>query len=161
MKHILKINFFKFILSFIFPIILYFIDFRIIESIIKNQNISYFLITLIAGLFGFIIAIIPFTIQILSIDKDSDFIQELKKSNLIKSLFKRLIDLLKNMFKLFIYLLFLEVLVRDTEIMNKYLYLFLLIFQVYLSYGFLYVLKNIVFYDIESLVNIYFKTLKN
>jgi hypothetical protein len=150
----------KISLSFIITFSLYYVDFGAIQSILKNQNISYFLITLIAGLFGFIIAIIPFTIQMLSMETQSLFVKELKKSNLIKGLFKRLIALLKSMFLLFVYLLGIETFIGDFEISNEYAYVFIFFIHVYLTYDFLYTLKNIIFNDIESLVNIYFKTIR-
>jgi len=144
-------------------IFLYFIKPEIIKSILENETISYFLITLIAGLFGFIIAVIPFTIQILSMDTNSIFIRELKKTNLINQLFNRLTELLRRMFILFIYLLILEIFISDILPFYKnieYSSVILFVSLIFLTLQFLETLKNIVFNDIQTLVNLYLNILE-
>ncbi len=77
-------------------------------AILKNTNISSFIVSLISGLFGFIIAVIPFAIQMLS-NKESKFVESLlKKENfdfLIKPMFGRLIAVLKLMVVIFAFIL--------------------------------------------------------
>jgi len=57
------------------------------KSIVLNVNIVILLVTLIAGLFGFIVAVIPFAIQLFNQDNTNhknDFLNKLmKKINLI------------------------------------------------------------------------------
>ncbi len=84
---------------------------KIISSILfNNSNIDVFIVTLIAGIFGFIIAAIPFTIQVLEI-KNNDNIKLVNKNKTMKEkLFQKYFDVLKNAFWLFLFLLFLRLL---------------------------------------------------
>lgn len=84
---------------------------KIFKIIMLNKELNSLLVTLIAGLFGFIVAIIPFAIHLLN--QNDDFMQKLKRENnfnvLIKPLFDRLLSFLKNMFVLFVFLLIFSV----------------------------------------------------
>ncbi|OBV29160.1 hypothetical protein BKN38_00985 [Helicobacter sp. CLO-3] len=76
-----------------------------------NNELNILLTTLIAGLFGFTIAIVPFAIQVLS--KNNIFIDKLRQKDnfdqLIKPIFIRHISFLQNMFRLFVFLLLLSI----------------------------------------------------
>ncbi len=82
---------------------------NIIEKIlVGNNNISMYLITLIAGLFGFIIASIPLTIQILEIKNNKNIDRINDNPIMKKKIFERYISLIKASFYLFLFILFIE-----------------------------------------------------
>ena len=78
------------------------------KSLLFNKDLLVLFSTLMAGLFGFVIAIIPLAIHIFS--QNTDFINKLTEQDslnfYIKPLFNRFISFLKNMFYLFIFMLF-------------------------------------------------------
>jgi len=68
------------------------------------------LVTLIAGIFGFIIASIPFTIQLLEI-KNNENIAILNRNKVMRrKLFNKYFDVLKSSFWLFVFILILNLL---------------------------------------------------
>ena len=82
---------------------------NIIEKIlIGDNNIAMYLITIIAGLFGFIIASIPLTIQLLEI-KGNKNIDRINDNPIMKrKIFERYIKLIKASFSLFSFILIIE-----------------------------------------------------
>lgn len=154
------------------------IDVKFLEEyliILKNANNISLIISLLSGLFGFVIALIPLAIQLLSI-KNNKFVETLlEKENidsLIKPLFNRFIGILKSMFILFIFLIVLSSLQTikikisclDIEFFDisvkKYLALILFYSYLILLSDFLLRLKNII-RDLNSLKNIFLKSLKH
>ncbi len=145
---------------------------KIFKIIMLNKELNSLLVTLIAGLFGFIVAIIPFAIHLLN--QNDDFMQKLKRENnfnvLIKPLFDRLLSFLKNMFVLFVFLLIFSV-VREIfidSLDNKILfkehlniseYTLTFVFGIYfvLICNFLIGLYRLI-RDLKSLVQIFLKT---
>ena len=90
------------------------IDFEKINSYLyillyaKDNNLNVYLITLIAGIFGFIIAAIPFTIQVLEI-KNNENIALLNRNVVMrKKIFDNYFSVLKSSFWLFIIVILLE-----------------------------------------------------
>jgi hypothetical protein len=78
------------------------------KILIGDNNISIFLITIIAGLFGFIIASIPLTMQLLEI-KNHDKIDLINSNPIMKKkIFDRYIKLIQASFYLFLFILFIE-----------------------------------------------------
>lgn len=168
----------KWFICFIGIIIPCAIDMRFLEAyltIVKNTNNVSLIISLISGLFGFVIAVIPLAIQLLSI-KNNKFVETLLMQenidSLIKPLFNRFIGILKSMFYLFIFLIVLSSLqiikikisFFDIEFFDisikKYLALIILYIYLVLLFDFLLRLKNII-RDLSSLKNIFFKSLKH
>lgn len=155
---------------------------KIYEDIVLNSNIIILLATLIAGLFGFIIAVIPFSIQLLNQDnkqgnEKNSFLNKLMDNDkfnfYVKPMLNRFIKALRIMFYLFIYIFFIhivqiinikEITFLQVEYFNNTLstYLLLCIFYVYiiLIINFFIVLKNII-RDLESLVFDFIKSKTN
>ncbi len=151
--------------------------FNIYKNIIFSENIVILLVTLIAGLFGFTIAVIPFAIQLFNQDNTNEknkFLNKLMKKDkfdfFVKPMFNRFIKMLKLMFYLFAYTFFINIIqMIDSEninfLYNEILkipiknYLLLAIFYVYalLVIEFFIMLKNII-RDLETLVFNFFKT---
>lgn len=74
-----------------------------------TNNISVLIITIVAGIFGFIIAAIPLTIQLLEI-KDNDVIKKINENKLMKKkIFDNYINTLKSAFTVIIFLVLLEI----------------------------------------------------
>ena len=165
------------VLNIIFILIVFFgiqnnVCYKIIEAVFLNKELNVLLVTLIAGLFGFVIAIIPFAIHLLS--QNNDFIDKLKEENnfkiLINPLFNRFFCFLQNMFILFVFLLVFAV-ARDTigeylknkiffeEHFNILRYIISIISGIYfiLVFRFLFGLYRLVL-DLKSLVQIFLKT---
>jgi len=150
--------------------------FNIYKNITFSENIVILLVTLIAGLFGFIIAVIPFAIQLFNQDnanKKNEFLNKLMKKEkfnfFVKPMFYRFIKILKLMFYLFSYIFFINLIqtVNTTNIEflhNQILtipiktYLLLVLFYIYilLIVDFFIMLKNII-RDLETLVFNFFK----
>lgn len=170
-------TFFKIlILLFIISYSCYFLQvdmyYKIVESLLKNKEINTLLVTLIAGLFGFIAAIIPFAIHLLS--QNNDFTNKLKRKDnlnmLIRPLFGRLIYFLIYMIILFFVLLVFSWLkdifsfFENKEVFQEYFNnkkgFMYFIFSIYISciYCFFKYLCMLV-RDLKSLVNLFFKSL--
>lgn len=148
------------------------ICYKIIEKIFLNKELNVLLVTLIAGLFGFVIAIIPFAIHLLN--QKNDFVDKLKEESnfrmLIKPLFNRFFIFLKNMFILFVFLLLFAI-ARDfileyfnnLAVFDEYFYIkrciiaLILSFYIVLVFKFLYGLYVLI-KDLKSLVQIFFKS---
>lgn len=158
-------------------IVIAFIDERILTlyiSILKNSNIQSFIVSLISGLFGFIIAVVPFAIQMLS-NKESDFVKSLLEKNnsdfFIRPLFTRLITTLKAMMLFFVFIVAIAIFqssLSDFNFLNIHLfgipikrYFVLVVFYCYLilGYNFLASLRHVI-RDLESLINTFFKSVK-
>lgn len=74
-----------------------------------TNNISVLIITIVAGIFGFIIAAIPLTIQLFEI-KDNDVIKKINENKLMKKkFFDNYINTLKSAFAVIIFLVLLEI----------------------------------------------------
>lgn len=147
------------------------------KSIVLNVNIVILLVTLIAGLFGFIVAVIPFAIQLFNQDntnKKNDFLNKLMKKDkfnfFVKPMFNRFIKMLYIMLFLFIYAFFLNVLQTIdlksidflyVEIFKIQLYKFgiIVLFYVYVTLiiEFFTMLRNII-RDLQTLVFNFFKS---
>lgn len=150
------------------------------KSIVLNVNIVVLLVTLIAGLFGFIVAVIPFAIQLFNQDnanQKNDFLNKLMKKDkfnfFVKPMFNRFIKMLYIMFFLFIYAFFLNVLQTINLKSIDFLYIEILKIQIYkfgivfLFYGyiiliaeFFIMLRNII-RDLQTLVFNFFKSKEN
>ena len=80
----------------------------IFKSLLFNKDLFSLFSTLIAGLFGFVVAIVPLAIHIFN--QNTDFINKLTEQDslnfYIKPLFYRFISFLKSMFYLFAFMLF-------------------------------------------------------
>lgn len=148
------------------------ICYKIIEKIFLNKELNVLLVTLIAGLFGFVIAIIPFAIHLLN--QKNDFVDKLKEENnfkvLISPLFNRFFAFLKNMFTLFIFLLLFAI-ARDfvleyfnnLAVFDEYFYIKRCIIALILSFYIVLVFKflcglYVLIKDLKSLVQIFFKS---
>lgn len=147
------------------------------KSIVLNVNIVILLVTLIAGLFGFIVAVIPFAIQLFNQDNTNhknDFLNKLMKKDkfdfFVKPMFNRFIKMLYIMLFLFIYAFFLNVL--QTVNLKNFTFMYVEIFTipiykfgiVFLFYGyivliieFFIMLRNII-RDLQTLVFNFFKS---
>ncbi len=171
-----KIFYRKHFLAFV-VIVMAFADERILSlyiSILKNNNIQSFIVSLISGLFGFVIAVVPFAIQMLS-NKESDFVKSLlEKDNLnffIRPLFARLIIALKAMMLFFAFIITITIFQTslssfsflDIHLFNIPIkrYFALAVFYCYLilGYNFLVSLRHVI-RDLESLINTFFKSIK-
>ncbi len=150
------------------------------KSIVLNVNIVILLVTLIAGLFGFIVAVIPFAIQLFNQDntnQKNDFLNKLMKKDkfnfFVKPMFNRFIKMLYIMLFLFIYAFFLNVL--QTANLKNFSFMYIEIFTipiykigiVFLFYGyivliteFFIMLRNII-RDLQTLVFNFFKSKEN
>lgn len=150
--------------------------FNIYKNIIFSENIVILLVTLIAGLFGFIIAVIPFAIQLFNQDntnKKNDFLNKLMKKEkfefFVKPMFNRFIKMLKLMFYLFTYTFFINLIQTvdniNIEILHNkiltipiqtYFLLFLFYIYILLIIDFFIMLRNII-RDLETLVFNFFQ----
>lgn len=146
------------------------------KNIIFDRGISTLIITLLSGLFGFMIAVIPFAIQLFNqdnINKNNDFLNKLmtdeKFKFFIKPMFNRFIKILYIIFYLFIYLYSLNIIEKinlskitflHKEIFSMSLYnigiAILFYFYSYLLIIFFIMLRNII-RDLQTLVFIFFK----
>ena len=126
-----------------------------ILSNILFSDINIFFITLIAGIFGFIIAAIPFTIQLLEI-KSNEKIQKINENKFMrKKLFDKYFEILFNAFYLFIFLLLLEIIKQIYQkcfLMN----VFLIFIYIYLANKFLINLFKLIII-LKNLINLYLK----
>ncbi|MCT7911338.1 hypothetical protein N5912_05830 [Arcobacter lacus] len=126
-----------------------------INNVLFESNILTFLITLIAGIFGFIIATIPLTIQLLEI-KDNKFIKiinEPENINIKNSIFNCYIDMLKFSFYFIIIILSIELfkfILRDYSILK---YIFFIIFII-IGYKFLKKIYLLI-WTLKELIDIY------
>ena len=123
------------------------------KILIGDNNISMFLITIIAGLFGFIIASIPLTIQLLEI-KNNDKIDLINSNSIMKQkIFDRYIKVIKASFYLFLFILFIE-LIKIIFLLNMLIIFLLFSIYTYFVFNFirqLYKLINI----LKELILIY------
>jgi len=156
--------------------------FNFYENIIFNNNIIALFISLISGLFGFTVAVIPFAIQLFNQDntnKKNDFLNKLMQKDkfdfFVKPMFNRFIKLLNIMFYLFLYVILLsffvanknnlkEILFLNEMFLNIPIYKFgvIALFYLYLILiiKFLKMLKNII-RDLQTLVFNFFKSREN
>ena len=143
-------------------------------GIVLNTNLVVLFATLIAGLFGFVIAVIPFAIQLFNQDKQSsEFHTEMltkdKFNTFVVPLFRRFSKILKIMFSFFIFISILHI-IQTIDIKSfsfleqKYAdlmikeYFFLVLFYCYIIFiwHFFRMLKNIV-RDLETMIFIFIK----
>lgn len=143
-------------------------------GIVLNTNLVVLFATLIAGLFGFVIAVIPFAIQLFNQDKkSSEFHTEMltkeKFNTFVVPLFKRFSKILKIMLSFFIFISILHVIQtidvkslsfleqKYGDIMMKE-YLFLVVFYCYIIFiwHFFRMLQNIV-RDLETMIFTFIK----
>lgn len=156
------------------------ISFELIMDLYKNiifdRDVSILSITLFSGLFGFMVAVIPFAIQLFNqdnVNKKNDFLNKLmtyeKFNSFVKPMFNRFIKMLYIMFCLFIYLYLLNIIEKINlpkitflykEIFSISLYkigIFILFYiYLYLIIEFFIMLRNII-RDLQTLVFIFFK----
>ena len=144
------------------------------KGIVLNSNLIVLFATLIAGLFGFIIAVIPFAIQLFNQDKKrSSFHKELltKKQfdTFIVPMFKRFSKILRIMFSFFIFISFLHLIqtidIKSFNFLESFYghvklkdYFILLIFYIYIMYiwYFFAMLRKIV-RDLDTMISIFIK----
>ncbi len=168
----------KYIIIFVLVVAGLFFDtvINIYKDIILNTNIVVLLVTLIAGLFGFIVAVIPFAIQLFNqdnSDKKNSFLNKLmtkkKFDFFVKPMFNRFIKMLYVMFILFLYTFLLNILqtidFKDITFIFKEIYeiplykygiVFLFYLYVVLIIQFFTMLRNII-RDLQTLVFNFFK----
>lgn len=104
--------------------------------LIGTNNISIIIITIVAGVFGFIIAAIPLTIQLLEI-KENKIIKKINENKIMKKkIFDNYINTLKSAFFLVIVILLLEIFKNYIQI-YIYVEIFIFIFYISLIYKFL------------------------
>lgn len=126
-----------------------------INNVLFESNILTFLTTLIAGIFGFIIATIPLTIQLLEI-KDNKFVKIINKPeniNIKNSIFNSYIGMLKFSFYFIIIILSIELfkfILRDYSILK---YIFFIIFII-IGYKFLKKIYLLI-WTLKELIDIY------
>ena len=153
--------------------------FQLYKDILLNTNIVILLATLIAGLFGFMIAALLFAIQFFSQDfekQKNDFLEQLIKEefkDLVEPMLARFIKILYLALSVFVCVFFLSILqavnIKDMtflyiEIMNISLYKYGVIL---LFYGYIATLSNFFFTltsmvrDLQTLVFIFIKSKKN
>ena len=146
--------------------------YKVIEKIFINKELNTLLVTLTAGLFGFVVAIIPFAIHLLN--QKNDFTEKLKEKNnfkaLINPLFNRFFDFLKNMLLLFVFLLIFAIArdivleyFKEKIIFEKYFSIQRCIISLILGIYIVLVVKFLfglyaLIRDLKSLVQIFFKT---
>lgn len=149
-------------------------------SIVLNVNIVILLVTLIAGLFGFIVAVIPFAIQLFNQDNTNhknDFLNKLMKKDkfnfFVKPMFNRFIKMLYIMLFLFIYAFFLNVL--QTVNLKNFSFMYIDIFTIpiykigiiFLFYGYIVLIAEFfimlinIIRDLQTLVFNFFKSKEN
>lgn len=160
-----------------FPII-----FNFYKNIIFDNNIIALFISLISGLFGFTVAVIPFAIQLFNQDntnKKNEFLNKLMRKDkfdfFIKPMFNRFIKMLYIMFYLFLYVILLSFLVVNKNNLKEILFLHetflnipiykfcvVTLFYLYLILivEFFKILKNII-RDLQTLVFNFFKSKEN
>lgn len=167
-----------FIIVFIFGI--FFEQITVLyKNILFNTNTTILLVTLIAGLFGFMVAVIPFAIQLFNQDNTknkNDFLNRLmtneKFNFFVKPMFNRFIRMLYIMFCLFAYAILLTILETNKENLKlfsflyemffgvafyKYLIIILFYFYIILIIEFFIMLRNII-RDLQTLVFNFFKS---
>lgn len=179
----MKVKLVKHIILFIFIFMssLFFDEaIKIYKNILFNTNITMLIVTLIAGLFGFMVAVIPFAIQLFNQDnekKENNFLNKLMKKDkfdfFIKPMFNRFIKMLYLMFILFIYYFILNLIqtIDFKEISFLYEEIFkisllklgitvLIYIYLLLIFSFFLMLRNII-RDLQSLVFYFFKSKEN
>ena len=147
----------------------------IFKSLLFNKDLFSLFSTLIAGLFGFVVAIVPLAIHIFN--QNTDFINKLTEQDglnfYIKPLFDRFISFLKSMFYLFAFMLFILIIkdVASSDVFKeidkiiwcitakRVLVIVLFIIYVFLIKVFLFVIYTII-RDLRSLIQIFFKIKK-
>ncbi|RAX51827.1 hypothetical protein CCY99_08480 [Helicobacter sp. 16-1353] len=137
------------------------------ELVLCNKYLFASLITLIAGLFGFTIAVIPLIMQL--VNQNNNFINKLNENNnfncYIKPLLNRCVKFLVNMFMLFVFIMCVQVLIdfknvyyiKEHHIVKDVVTAIFIYLYLILIYRFLYSLY-IFIKDIKSLVNIFLQT---
>lgn len=114
-------------------------------TICGTNNISIIIITVVAGIFGFIIAAIPLTIQLLEI-QNNKVIEKINENKFMKKkIFDNYIDTLKSAFYIIIFLLIVEVFKKNISqnIMIELVAFFLYVFFVFVFFKNLYKLIGI------------------
>lgn len=147
----------------------------IFKSLLFNKDLFSLFSTLIAGLFGFVVAIVPLAIHIFN--QNTDFINKLTEQDslnfYIKPLFDRFISFLKSMFYLFAFMLFILISkdVASSDVFKeidktiwcitakRVLVIVLFIIYVFLIKVFLFEIYTII-RDLRSLIQIFFKIKK-
>jgi hypothetical protein len=104
--------------------------------ICDTNNISIMIITVVAGIFGFIIAAIPLTIQLLEI-KDNYVIQKINENKFMKKkIFYNYIDTLKSAFYVIVFFLLIEIF-KENICQNIFLEIVCFILYILFAYSFL------------------------
>lgn len=143
----------------------------IYKEIILNTNLVVLFATLMAGLFGFVIAVIPFAIQLFNQDyKNNKFRDEF--DSFVVPLLRRFTKILNTMLYFFIFILLLHLIQTITIEPLKFLekkyfsielkeYIFLAIFYIYVVFimKFFNALKNIII-DLDTMISIFIKEKK-
>jgi MFS family permease len=125
-----------------------------ISEKIFTSNISIFLITIIAGLFGFIIASIPLTMQLLEIKGNRNIDKINDNTKMKEKIFNSYIGLIKISFYLFTYILCIEFLkiiplYSMILILSLIIYIILIFFFLRRLYKLIVLLKNLIDIYIE------------
>ncbi|MDP3587322.1 MAG: hypothetical protein Q8R58_04660 [Sulfuricurvum sp.] len=138
--------------------------FIVYKHIILDTNIITLMVGLISGLFGFIVAVIPFAIQLFNQDnknQKNDFLNKLMENDkfnfFVKPMFSRFIKMLQIMFLLFLYAIFLTILASNKENLKLFSFLYEELYRVPLYK----ICITVVFYVYLVLMSIFFINLKN
>ena len=147
----------------------------IFKSLLFNKDLFSLFSTLVAGLFGFVVAIVPLAIHIFN--QNTDFINKLTEQDslnfYIKPLFDRFISFLKSMFYLFAFMLFILIIkdIASSDVFKeidkmiwyitakRVLVIVFFIIYVFLIKVFLFEIYTII-RDLRSLIQIFFKIKK-
>ncbi len=134
------------------------------KKIILDESNMIIIITLVAGLFGFMIAIIPFAMQLLNKGTQNEFLKKLivKSDFYIEPMFNRFISLLYIMLVIILYFLIINVskaigfgYINDTENWYKIVIIISMYIYIVLIFKFILMLKNTIT-DLKSLIYIFF-----
>jgi len=136
-----------------------------ISFLLKNSNINTFIITIIAGIFGFIIASIPITIQIME-TKNNENIDRINSNQIVrKGIFNNYFDVLESAFLLSTFLILLNIIYLPfiINILSEFNIIVIVVIKliILISYGLLsyYFFRNLykLIGILRNLVDIYLK----
>ena len=110
-----------------------------LKLFIEQSNIDTYIITLIAGIFGFIIAAIPFTIQVLEVKNNNNIDKINMNQYMRRKIFDQYFNVLKSAIWLFLFIIFF-VLFKQMNLHNCYISCIVVL--VYITLFFLF-MKNL------------------
>jgi len=114
--------------------------FTFLNNILNSKQIATYILTVIAGLFGFIIAAIPLTIQLLEI-KNNKNIDKINENKSMKTkIFDDYINVIKFSFFLTVMILIIEA-SSNLNILNKNNYITIIFNAIYIDLIFMFLLS--------------------